>query len=87
MVVINGPRFSTRAESQWYTSMGWDVVNMTGAPEAVLAAEAGMAYSSIALVTDRDASDGVTMSAVMEVVSRNIENVKRLIELAVPELP
>ena len=55
MVVINGPRFSTRAESVWFRSMGWHVVNMTGYPEAVLAAEAGIPYATIALVTDRDA--------------------------------
>ncbi|MEZ5296456.1 MAG: hypothetical protein R2697_09395 [Ilumatobacteraceae bacterium] len=42
MVVINGPRFSTEAESRWFREMGWSVVNMTGMPEAVLAAEAGM---------------------------------------------
>ena len=55
MVVINGPRFSTRAESRWYRDMGWSVVNMTGMPEAVLAAEAGMRYATAALVTDHDA--------------------------------
>jgi len=91
MVVINGPRFSTRAESRWYASMGWDVVNMTGAPEAVLAAEAGIPYATVALVTDRDVGDGsdeaVTMDAVMDVVRRNVAGVKTLIELAVPSLP
>ena len=95
MVVINGPRFSTRAESRWYSTMGWDVVNMTGAPEAVLAAEAGVPYASVALVTDRDAGerdgDGddapVTMDAVMAVVARNVENVQRLIGHALPRLP
>ena len=55
MVVIEGPRFSTRAESQWFGRMGWDVVNMTGHPEAVLAAEVGLPYATVALVTDRDA--------------------------------
>lgn len=91
MVVIDGPRFSTRAESHWYASMGWDVVNMTGAPEAVLAAEAGIPYATVALVTDRDVGDGsdtaVTMDAVMDVVRRNVAGVKTLIELAVPALP
>ena len=95
MVVINGPRFSTRAESTWFGSMGWDVVNMTGYPEAVLAAEAGLPYASIALVTDRDAGDHdgagdrepVTMDTVMQVVGENVENVKRLIEAAIPTLP
>ncbi|MDO9377587.1 MAG: S-methyl-5'-thioadenosine phosphorylase [Nocardioidaceae bacterium] len=55
MVVIEGPRFSTRAESQWYARQGWDVVNMTGHPEAVLARELAMAYATVALVTDHDA--------------------------------
>ena len=95
MVVINGPRFSTRAESQWHASMGWDVVNMTGAPEAALAAEAGMPYASVALVTDRDAGDpdaadgaaAVTMEDVMATVRRNVTHVRRLIELALPHLP
>lgn len=92
MVVIEGPRFSTRAESQWFTAMGWDVVNMTGHPEAVLAAEAGIPYASIALVTDRDAGDGdgeahVTMDAVMAVVAENVGNVKQLLAAALPHLP
>ncbi|MGA9277273.1 MTAP family purine nucleoside phosphorylase [Ilumatobacter sp.] len=92
MVVIDGPRFSTRAESHWYAAMGWDVVNMTGAPEAALAAEAGLPYASVALVTDRDVGDDdgvepVTMDTVMAAVHRNVANVKQLIELAVPALP
>jgi 5'-methylthioadenosine phosphorylase len=95
MVVINGPRFSTRAESRWYTAMGWDVVNMTGAPEAALAAEAGLPYAAVALVTDRDAGDpdaaegapAVTMEAVMATVQRNVVAVRRLIERALPHLP
>lgn len=95
MVVINGPRFSTRAESQWFGAMGWHVVNMTGYPEAVLAAEAGLPYGSVALVTDRDAgveggehTDGpVTMEMVMAVVERNVDAVKQLIEFAVRDLP
>lgn len=95
MVVINGPRFSTRAESQWFSEMGWSVVNMTGYPEAVLAAEAGVPYAAIALVTDRDAGlaggegdhEPVSMEMVMEVVGGNVDAVKRLIELALPSLP
>ena len=92
MVVIEGPRFSTRAESQWFSRMGWDVVNMTGHPEAVLAAEAGIAYATVALVTDRDAGhepgdEPVTMEAVMTVVAQNVDNVKRLLTSALPHLP
>ena len=55
MVVIEGPRFSTRAESQWYARQGWSVVNMTGHPEAVLARELALCYTALALVTDLDA--------------------------------
>ncbi|HKY58767.1 MAG TPA: S-methyl-5'-thioadenosine phosphorylase [Aeromicrobium sp.] len=75
MVVIEGPRFSTRAESRWYADQGWSVVNMTGHPEAVLARELGLCYATVALVTDHDAGvthdDGTTSGAVsMEEVFR-----------------
>jgi 5'-methylthioadenosine phosphorylase len=91
MVVINGPRFSTRAESRWFRSMGWSVVNMTGYPEAVLAAELGVPYASVALVTDYDAGvDGhepVTLETVFAVMRQNVERVRDLIVAAVPDLP
>ncbi len=90
MVVINGPRFSTRAESRWYRDMGWHVVNMTGCPEAVLAAELGIRYASIALVTDHDAGvDGVapvTMDAVFAVMSSNVARVRDVITGAIDDL-
>ncbi|HHX10410.1 MAG TPA: S-methyl-5'-thioadenosine phosphorylase [Firmicutes bacterium] len=54
MVVIQGPRFSTRAESKWFSSMGWKVVNMTGYPEVMLARELGMCYLNVSLITDYD---------------------------------
>ena len=83
MVVINGPRFSTRAESRWFRSMGWHVVNMTGYPESVLAAELGIRYAGVALVTDYDAGvDGhapVTMDAVFATMSANVARVRELI--------
>jgi 5'-methylthioadenosine phosphorylase len=91
MVVINGPRFSTAAESRWFRTMGWHVVNMTGYPEAVLAAELGMRYATVALVTDYDAGvDGhppVTMDAVLAVMRENVANVQRVIADALPALP
>ncbi len=91
MVVINGPRFSTRAESAWYRAMGWDVVNMTGQPEAVLAAELGMRYATIALVTDYDAGvDGhtpVTMDEVLAMVRNNVSRVQSVIAAAVGLIP
>lgn len=87
MVVINGPRFSTRAESSWFRKMGWHVVNMTGYPESVLAAELGIRYVSIALVTDYDAGvDGqpaVTMDAVFARVRENVSQVAALIRDAI----
>jgi 5'-methylthioadenosine phosphorylase len=90
MVVINGPRFSTRAESQWFRSMGWHVVNMTGYPEAVLAAELGVPYATIALVTDYDAGvDGhepVTMETVLEMLRQNVAAVRTLLETALPRI-
>ncbi len=55
VIVINGPRFATRAESRWYRSMGADLINMTQYPETVLARELGLPYASIGLVTDFDA--------------------------------
>ncbi len=83
MVVINGPRFSTRAESRWFRDMGWHVVNMTGYPEAVLAAEVGIRYATVALVTDYDAgADGhepVTMDAVFAVMRANVSRVQAVI--------
>jgi len=83
MVVINGPRFSTRAESRWFRDMGWHVVNMTGYPEAVLAAELGLRYATVALVTDYDAGvDGqapVTMEHVFETMRANVAQVRRTV--------
>ncbi len=83
MVVINGPRFSTRAESRWFRAMGWHVVNMTGYPESVLAAELGIRYAGLALVTDYDAGvDGhapVTMDEVFAMMRANVERVRNVI--------
>ena len=91
MVVINGPRFSTRAESAWFRQMGWSVVNMTGYPESVLAAEANLPYAAVALVTDYDAGvDGhepVTMDAVFSVMRSNVANVQQLITAALAAPP
>ena len=74
MVVIEGPRFSTRAESQSYAAQGWCLVNMTGHPEAVLAREMRMCYSAVALVTDMDAGveagEGVGQAEVFAMFAR-----------------
>jgi 5'-methylthioadenosine phosphorylase len=91
VVVIQGPRFSTAAESRWFRDMGWTVVIMTAYPEAVLAAEAGLAYASLALVTDYDAgverAEAVTMETVFRVLAENIERVKGVILRAIPAVP
>ena len=100
VVVIQGPRFSTRAESKWFSSAGWDVVNMTQYPEAVLARELGICYSGLALVTDYDAgaasggqdehgerAEAVTMEAVFRVLAENIERVKGVLLRAIPAVP
>ena len=71
LVVIEGPRFSTRAESRWYAAQGWTLVGMTGHPEAVLARELALCYTTLALVTDTDAGveegEGVTQDEVFRV--------------------
>ena len=94
VVVINGPRFSTRAESRWFRQMGWSVVNMTQYPEAVLAAEIGIPYVGISLVTDFDSGvdgdDGVapvTMEAVFAVLRANIDRVRAVLVRLIPTLP
>jgi 5'-methylthioadenosine phosphorylase len=91
MVVIEGPRFSTRAESQWYAAQGWSVVNMTGHPEAVLARELAMCYAAVALVTDRDAgisdTDAVSQAGVFAEFAANVEGLRTLLADVVGRLP
>ncbi|MHC9290979.1 S-methyl-5'-thioadenosine phosphorylase [Mycobacterium sp. LTG2003] len=86
MVVIQGPRFSTRAESRWFAGQGFTLVNMTGYPEAVLARELEMCYASIALVTDLDAGieagSGVTTVDVFAEFERNMVPFKKLVHEA-----
>jgi 5'-methylthioadenosine phosphorylase len=91
LVVIEGPRFSTRAESKWYTANGWSVVGMTGHPEAVLARELGLCYTALALVTDLDAGveqgEGVTHAEVLEVFAKNVGRLRTLLFDVVGALP
>jgi 5'-methylthioadenosine phosphorylase len=91
MVVVEGPRFSTRAESRWYASIGGTIVNMTGHPEAVLARELSLCYTAIALVTDLDAGvegqRGVTHQEVFEVFGKNVERLRGVLLEAVTRLP
>jgi 5'-methylthioadenosine phosphorylase len=91
MVVIEGPRFSTRAESRWFTALGGAVVNMTGHPEAVLARELGLCYTAVALVTDLDAGvegeHGVTQEEVFRVFAENTARLREVLLDAVGTLP
>lgn len=91
MIVVEGPRFSTRAESRWFTSIGGAIVNMTGHPEAVLARELALCYSSIALVTDLDAGvegeHGVTHEEVFRVFGENTTKLREVLLRAVATLP
>lgn len=90
MVVIQGPRFSTRAESRWFRQQGWTVVNMTGYPEVALAAELGIPYAAVALVTDYDAGlDGVepvTQEQVFGFFEGNVHRVRDLLFAALPRI-
>lgn len=91
LVVINGPRFSTRAESIWHQEAGWSVVGMTGMPEASLARELAMCFTTIALVTDHDAGvegeTGVSHEEVLQVFAQNIERLKGVLVDAIAALP
>jgi 5'-methylthioadenosine phosphorylase len=91
LVVIEGPRFSTRAESRWFTGSGWSVVGMTGHPEAALARELELCYTSVALVTDLDAGveqgEGVTHTEVLAEFGRNVGRLRDVLFAAVEALP
>jgi 5'-methylthioadenosine phosphorylase len=94
VVVIQGPRFSTRAESRWFAAMGWEVVNMTQYPEVVLARELELCYVNVSLITDYDAAlEGetgvppVSVAEVERVFASNNDRIRRLILSLVPRLP
>lgn len=91
LVVINGPRFSSSAESLWHQQAGWSVVGMTGMPEASIARELAMCYTTMALVTDHDAGVGggeaVTHAEVLRVFARSIEGLKAVLRSAVQLMP
>lgn len=91
LVVVEGPRFSTRAESRWHAAQGWSVVGMTGHPEAVLARELALCYTSMALVTDLDAGaesgEGVSHAEVLRVFKANVGRLRDVLFDAVGKLP
>jgi 5'-methylthioadenosine phosphorylase len=84
VVVIEGPRFSTKAESKWFADAGWEVINMTQYPEAWLCRELGMAVVNIALITDYDAgvhegTEAVDAQSVLEVFAQNAERIQKVV--------
>jgi len=94
MVVVQGPRFSTRAESSWYQSAGWKVVNMTGYPEALLARELEICYVNISLITDYDVGlegmggiEPVSHAEVVRVFEHNISKLRSLLLTLIPAVP
>ena len=91
VVVIEGPRFSTRAESAWFASAGWEVINMTQYPEALLARELELCYANISLITDYDVGvEGVppvTHEEVVRVFTDNNAKLRDLLFSVIPALP
>jgi 5'-methylthioadenosine phosphorylase len=88
-VCIEGPRFSTKAESRLFRTWGADIVGMTLVPECVLAREAEICYCSIATVTDYDVwrDQPVTVNEVLKTMKANVEKVKSIITEAIPNIP
>ena len=90
VVVVQGPRFSTRAESQWFARAGWDVVNMTAYPECHLARELGLCYANVSMVTDHDVGvEGrapVSAGEVGRVFRENNERLRALLLAAIPRI-
>ncbi len=90
VVTVQGPRFSTRAESRWFASMGWDVINMTAYPECHLARELELCYANVSMVTDHDvgveAGEPVTQEEVFRVFRANNERLRELLFAAIPRI-
>lgn len=93
-MVIQGPRFSTAAESTWFTRMGWQVINMTEYPEIVLAKEKEICYCAIAIATDYDVGlvaegevEPVNVEEIVKTFKKNINQVKKIILAMVKDWP
>jgi 5'-methylthioadenosine phosphorylase len=90
VITIEGPRFSTRAESRMFRAWGADIINMSTAPEAILANEMGIPYAAIAMSTDYDSwkedEPTVTWEGVLEIFGKNVGNVIKLIEKVLPQI-
>ena len=91
MVVIEGPRFSTKAESKIYSQLGCDVIGMTQFPEVTMARELELCYATVALVTDYDVGvddiQPVTHEEVLKVFGENIDQLRDLLAAAIPAVP
>jgi 5'-methylthioadenosine phosphorylase len=92
VVVIEGPRFSTKAESRWFSQAGWEVINMTQFPEAYLCRELGMAVVNISLITDYDAgviegTEAVDAMTVLEVFQMNAARVQKVVLEMIARFP
>ncbi len=90
MVTIEGPRFSTKAESKMFQILGGDLINMSTVPEAGLAREAGLCYASIGLVTDYDcwheSEETVSIDLILETAKKNVANAKNLLFNVIPKI-
>ncbi|KAK3742355.1 hypothetical protein QZH41_020499, partial [Actinostola sp. cb2023] len=89
-IVIEGPRFSSRAESKMFHAWGGDIINMTAIPEVALANEAGLCYAAIAMVTDydswRDDLEPVTVEAVLKTFKKNVSNATKILLECIPRI-
>ena len=90
VVTIQGPRFSTRAESKWFQEMGWDTINMTQYPEGYLARELELCYANISMVTDHDVgvegTPPVSHEQVVTVFNENNERLRELLFAVIPKI-
>ncbi|MFH1784524.1 MAG: S-methyl-5'-thioadenosine phosphorylase [bacterium] len=89
-VCMEGPMFSTRAESHVYRELGFSIIGMTNIPEAKLAREAEICYATVALVTDYDVwhvEEDVSLEMVLANLMKNVENVKKLLKAVIPRIP
>jgi 5'-methylthioadenosine phosphorylase len=88
---MEGPAFSTQAESNVYRSWGMDLIGMTSLPEAKLAREAEICYATLAMVTDYDCwhpeHDAVTVNMILEYLTHNVENSQRILVKAIRSMP
>ncbi len=91
LVVVEGPRFSTRSESRWYSSQGWSIIGMTAHPEAILARELELCFTTLALVTDHDAGveggEVVSHAEVLRVFGENVTQLRTLLLDVIAAMP